>query len=351
VRHDGTALLLAGRRADPGLYRAVETDGGFRVQLLAAIDQPVALCQHPSAPLLYALAEDPSGAATVTVWSTSSADAALVATVALPLGPIPCDVAVSPDGGVLAAVAFGRDDPLGDLVILRLDRTGLPTGAPAQRLTGMTHPHQAVFTGGELYVPDLGADLVHRYRDDGTAFEPRTPLSVPAGTGPRHLVVLDEGRADGVRTIAISGELGETVVRGEVRGDDVVWASTPSTRRTGPAHSRSERNYPGDIKVVAPGRVLVTNRGHDTLGLVAVDEPELRLIHELDLPESWPQHIGVVDGRVFVACWDSDVVIEVRIDRDTGVRRVGEFPCPGASWVVDGSTTRRSEPPIGRGPE
>ncbi|MFP3821422.1 beta-propeller fold lactonase family protein, partial [Bacillus sp. SIMBA_008] len=124
---------------------------------------------------------------------------------------------------------------------------------------------------GELYVPDLGADLIHRYRGAVGAYEPRSPLPTPEGTGPRHLVILQEALRDGAKTIVVSGELGETVCRGEVSGDVVRWGSTPSTRRIGTARSRSERNYPGDIKLVGPGRVLVTNRGHDTLALIAVD--------------------------------------------------------------------------------
>ncbi|MGO4681448.1 lactonase family protein [Microbacterium sp. 2MCAF23] len=331
------ALLVAGRGEEPGLYRLARAGAGIPAEQVAAVDQPVALCRHPRAPLVYGLIEDPAGRATVMVWSVVRGKPELLAATALPLASIACDVAVSPDGAVLAAVAFGSEDSPGDAVLLRLDADGLPEGTSPERLGGMTHPHQAVFTGTELYVPDLGADLVHRYRLGDAVPERLPPLAVPAGTGPRHLVVLreDPGAAGAPRTIAVSGELGETVCRGEVSGDRVIWHSTPSTRVTGAARSRSPRNYPGDIKHVSPGAVLVTNRGHDTLALVAIDETVPRLIDEMPLAESWPQHIAVVDGRIFVACWDSDLVVEVAVGPDGRLERRGESRCAGASWVVD----------------
>lgn len=333
----GATLFVAGRGDAPGLYRAEHVARSLPAERVERVDQPVALCRHPRAPLVYGLIEDPAGQATVMIWSVERARPELLATTALPLASIACDVAVSPDGAVLAAVAFGREGPAGNAVLLRLGADGLPEGAPPERLSGMTHPHQAVFTGPELYVPDLGADVIHRFRLDAAAPVPLSPLAVPPGTGPRHLVMVheDPDAPGGPRTIAVSGELGETVCRGEVTGDRVIWASTPSTRMAGPARSRSPRNYPGDIKQVGRGLVMVTNRGHDTVALVAVDSAVPRLVDELRLAESWPQHIAVVAGRAFVACWDSGVIVEIRVDPETGLERGGEIRCPGASWVVD----------------
>ena len=52
------------------------------------------------------------------------------------------------------------------------------------------HPHQAILdpTGSFIAVPDLGADLVRIFKIDATTslITESTPLTVPAGAGPRH---------------------------------------------------------------------------------------------------------------------------------------------------------------------
>ena len=68
----------------------------------------------------------------------------------------------------------------------------------AERQT-QSHPHQAVFVGGQLVVVDLGADVLRIFEvdpeiDAAGALRQVRQETVPPGSGPRHLVALPDGR-------------------------------------------------------------------------------------------------------------------------------------------------------------
>ena len=72
-----------------------------------------------------------------------------------------------------------------------------------------SHPHQVVFGGDVVYVPDLGMDCIHRIKIDifkstanlstptntttesnpNVTFSPLSPFKLPLGYGPRHLLI------------------------------------------------------------------------------------------------------------------------------------------------------------------
>jgi len=126
-------------------------------------------------------------------------------------GAAPCHLALSPDGRWLVTANYTSgsvsvhpvhgDGSLGartDLVEHRGHH-----GPQADRQDG-PHAHQVVFVDGGLLVCDLGLDAVVGYHlDDGRLTEVARS-AMPAGSGPRHLVL------DGV-TAYVLGELSSTV--------------------------------------------------------------------------------------------------------------------------------------------
>ncbi|MBM9476785.1 beta-propeller fold lactonase family protein [Nakamurella flavida] len=187
-------------------------------------------------------------------------------------GSFPCHLAVAPGGAFLVTAHYGS----GTVAVHALDGAGrlgrrtdllahTGNGPDPDRQEG-PHPHQAVFVGDLLLVPDLGLDVVRSYRLDAHGrLAPAGPDGVlPPGFGPRHLVALPGGR------IAVVGELAGAIAL--LALDPVTAASTllDVAATTG----RSGRCAPSGIGVDPAGRwVAVANRGVETVAVFAVPAP------------------------------------------------------------------------------
>lgn len=313
-----TTLFVASRGASPehGLVRADLRDGAWRLRTLATADQLSALAWHPTLPVVYGTA-GVNRTGQLLAWRVGDGAELLADEVAGPEELEPCHVAVDPTGGTVVVTNYTS----GQLALWRLAEDGTPLPDPLRiQLEGSgpetarqdaAHPHQAVFdpATGQMYVIDLGADLVRSFEVDLS--DPATVSArevatgaVPPGTGPRHAVVLPDGR------LAVSGELGSTLVVGRPGSDE--WAVAASTTRTGPARTRHERNYPGDLQLSADGRyVYFANRGYDTISVLDVSGAEPVLVVERDAVVRWPQHIHVRENDILVAGWDSSQIVRL----------------------------------------
>lgn len=335
----GEALLVASRGTTPthGLYRWVEHDGRWAGTQLATVRQLSALVRHPTLPVVYGTS-GMGQEGSIHAWRIEGGTAT-------PLGDKPsegaepCHLLVDPDGrllivtnytsSTLAVQNLGPDGSFdGPIELIKLSG-----GGPEADRQDDAHPHQVLFHNGILFVVDLGADLLREFsldpRQRGTAAlaEMRT-TAVPAGTGPRHAVILPDGR------FAISGELGSNLVVGRP-GDPVsAWANVPSTLRTGPAKTRHTRNYPGDIQRSPDGRfVYFANRGYDTITTFDVSGQTPVLVSELDSSVAWPQHLLVRDGQLLVAGWDSSRVVTLPLGNGRPGTPELVFECGGAGWL------------------
>lgn len=333
------ALLVASRGdgADAGLYRFAAGTGGWQGKQLGRAVQLSALAPHPSLPCVYGTSG--IGPGTLHAWRIDG-DAAVKLADRPSDGREPCDLTVSPDGRLLVACNYasstlcvqalddqGRFD--GPLSLLPLHGSG-----PDPDRQEAAHPHQAFFVDKALFVIDLGADLLRRfaYRPDRSgagALEPVGESRLPAGTGPRHGVVLPDGR------FAIGGELASTLAVGRPgdAGDD--WRVIASTQRTGPAKTRHTRNYPGDVKRSASGRyVYLANRGHDTIATFDVSGDAPVFVSEHDTGAAWPQHMLVLDSHLLVAGWDSSQVVALPLTDERPGPAEPLFDCSGPGWLI-----------------
>jgi 6-phosphogluconolactonase (cycloisomerase 2 family) len=335
---EGEVLLVAARGVgeDRGLWQWTQGAGGWQGRLADRVADLSSLAPHPHLAVVYGTGGEGTEGR-LFGWRIGEGGAVRIAD-----GPSggtePCHLAVDPDGQVLVvcnyvsgrigAQALGPDGGfVGSVETVALEGRG----PEVDRQEG-AHPHQAIFADGRLWVIDLGADLVRRWRLDpygqGAAMlvaEGEHP--VPPGTGPRHGVMLPGGR------MTVSGELGETLLCGSPEAG--AWAVARSTTVVGPGRARWERNYPGDVAVSDDGRIVyVANRSHGTVAAfdVSGDMPVLRA--EIDTGVDWPQHLLLRGDTLLVAGWDSNRVAVLRLDGGLPVAAAPLFDCPAPGWLV-----------------
>ncbi|MDQ2662100.1 MAG: lactonase family protein [Actinomycetota bacterium] len=343
-------ILVAARGAGPehGLHVAVQHDGEWMTRHLDTVEQLAALAPHPSRPLAYGLSGLERGR--LLAWNVADVAAGGSATRLVDrdaLGDISCDLAVDPGGRLLVAAHYGYETGAGgSLTVWRLDELGMPfgngvpivlvgSGADPVRQP-VPHPHQVVFHDGALHVPDLGTDTIRRFAlspdDAERPLAPLEPIPVPVGTGPRHMVILGSGAS---ARVVVSGELSGELAVGSLDPARPAWRTVVATRRTGPAVTRTDRNYPGDVKVSADGRyAYFANRGYDTLATIELGDEGPALVEEVQA-QPWPQHILVRDGEVLLACWDGSSVLRARLEGGVAGELEFAFACPGAGWLLE----------------
>ncbi len=332
----GESLLVAARGKGPehGLWQFTSSPDGWRGSQLATVGQLSSLSRHPNLPVVYGTG---SVRGVVLAWRIEGGRA--VALGEMPAGDDPCFLAVDPTGRLLVSVNYGSSD----LTLLPLAADGgfagssssltLEGGGPDADRQEAAHPHQALFHDGMLFVIDLGSDSIRRFAVDVTqpglaALAEAGAGQVPPGTGPRHGILLPDGR------MASSGELASSLVVGAPSGTD--WVSVPSTALSGPATTRTDRNYPGDIQRSEDGGfVYLANRGYDTIGVFDLRSGAPRLVAEPSAAAAWPQHLLVHRGHLLIAGWDSSRVTGIALNAD-GVAGPAEtlFDCPGAGWLL-----------------
>lgn len=331
-------LLVASRgaAAEHGLWLWTEGSDGWAGRQIDTVRQLSSLAAHPRLPVVYGTAGVEEG--WLYAWHIDSGRQERLSA-SLSQGIEPCDLTVDPSGRLLIATNYTSST----LALQPLGEDGAFNGALSLfRLTGSgpevarqddAHPHQAFFSEERLIVIDLGADCVREFTLDfsrsgaDVLTEVRT-TPVPPGTGPRHGVILEDGR------LAISGELGENLITGHLGGSAADWANVRSTLCSGPARTRWERNYPGDIRRSGDGRhVYFANRSYDTLATFDVTADVPRLVAELDTTVHWPQHIVVRHDCLLVAGWDSSRVVMLPLKDGVPEKVTPVFDCAGAGWL------------------
>lgn len=332
------SLLVAsrGKEARHGLTRWTQRDGRWVGEELATVVQLSALARHPSLPVVYGTSRQ-GMEGDIHAWRIEDAGAVTLGEKSSE-GAEPCHLVVDPTGQVLIFTNYttstlglqrlGADGGFeGPIALLKLSG-----GGPELERQDDAHPHQAFFVGDRLVVIDLGADLIREF-----AFDPAKPgadalvevrtTAVPANTGPRHAVVLDDGR------LAVSGELGSNLIVGRLGGNG--WTDVKSTRLPGPGKTRWDRNYPGDIQRSPDGRhVYFANRSLDTVATFDVTGVTPVLVDERDTETNWPQHLLSTESHVLVAGWDSSAVKALVLEDGVPVAVEHVFDCPGAGWLL-----------------
>lgn len=349
-----------------GVWRVeVGPDGTFgEPWLVAATPAPSFLALHPSGRTLYAAAEQGSGAVSAfPVLDDGSLGEPVTRSSG---GDSPCHLLALDDVLWVAnymdgATTYVELDPADGSFATAggTDQADPGTGPVTDRQEG-PHAHFALRVPApdgvheDVLVVDLGTDAVHRFpvhpwdlTRAGSASSPYAAL-LPAGTGPRHAVLLPGG------ALVVAGELDArlhvlTAATGyadpravdaapddPVRGRVVVdgWAPASSVPATAGVPDTARRPAQPSHVTYTPtphGGLLLTGvRGSDVLAVHRVHdadtaEPTLEPLADVDLGDgAWPRHHEVLgtaaDGRllVVVARQEGGDLTSVLVDPATG---------------------------------
>ena len=303
---------------------------GVRAVTTVAVPSPSFVVPHPHEPWLFVAGSSDPGA--VTAWAVSD-DLTLTALGSAAIsGKGACHLALSPSAEHLVVASYGSgsvssfdvlpDGSVGEeLHSLRFRGSG-----PVAERQEAAHAHQVVWDSDEVLVCDLGADCIHRLELDGQGrlLESKPPIPLPAGSGPRHLVVLGDH-------LVVACELSAEVWLG--RRSETGW-----TARQVVASSERQSDdpvYPSAI-VTDGCRVYVANRGPGTVTVFELDRDadELRRVVEFPCGGDWPRDLALGRGAVWVANQTDDRV-SVFSTFDTSIGRpLLEFDSPTPSSLV-----------------
>ena len=167
--------------------------------------------------------------------------------------------------GVVPIEEDGTLGPRSDLV----DLPGEP--GPDRKQQANSHPHNAVFdpNGRFIAVPDKGLDRVFVFRLDAAngKLSPNDPpfVATRAGAGPRHIAFHPQ-----VPLAYVINELGSSVTT--YRFDPQRGSLQPIQILPSIPANYTGNNTGAEIAVAPSGRVVyASNRGHDSIGIFAVD--------------------------------------------------------------------------------
>ncbi|WEK54286.1 MAG: lactonase family protein [Candidatus Cohnella colombiensis] len=242
------------------------------------------------------------------------------------LGVHPCFVALDPQERWLAVSNYGGSS----VVIYPIEQSGLPgpvhvrfrhTGSgPNQERQEAAHPHSAVFSadGQYLFVPDLGLDKIMVYAFDAQKQQwvGHDAVSLPAGSGPRHLKFHPS-----LNVAYVINELNCTVTHLSIEEPGRLVAQESIS--TLPA-SFTGFSTCAELVISPDGRTLyASNRGHDSIAIFQIDEltGQLSAAGHVSTRGKTPRNFNVTpDGRwLLVANQDSSSLVLFQVDAATGL--------------------------------
>lgn len=336
----GMAVLTLGACMPPstptstlyiGTYTGAGSEGIYTVQfnsqtgelseyrLKAEVNNPSYLAFSDSGDKLYAVQEtddfNASGGG-ISVFDIQG-DSLILQQEAATSGAHPCHVALSKDyvgvanytGGNVALYKLSDDGHLIQPTII--DHKVLDA-------TKAAHAHKVVFRGNQLFVADLGLDLIRMYQNDGLenwVASGQESISLPDGAGPRHFVF----SASGSRMYVLN-ELNATVTVLENHKDghykaiqtentlDPSWEGVKSC-----AH----------IQFSPEERFLyVSNRGENTIVCYKVNpaDGKLTFVSRTSVEGDWPRNFTLDPSGKFllVANQKSNNIVVFKRDIEQG---------------------------------
>lgn len=333
-----------------GIYRAtlnLQTGALSAPVLVATTEQPSFLAIAPDGRTLYAANElgqfrdQPAGAVSAFAIEPGTGALRLLDQVSS-RGAAACYVSLDRtgrfllganyNGGNVASFPIGAGGRLSEAAGF-IQHEG---GSVNPRRQERPHAHSVLQdpAGQRVYAADLGADkiFIHRLDPATGALAPNQPpwAVTVAGGGPRHMAFHPSGRFAYVNL-----ELTSAVTA--FAHDPATGALTEIETLTTLPEPRPERNSTAQILVTPDGRFLyVSNRGHDSIAMYAIDGTTGRLTplgHQPTLGKT-PRNFSIDPTGTFLlaANQGSDSVVVFRIDAGSGrlqpTGHTGTVPTP-----------------------
>jgi 6-phosphogluconolactonase len=217
--------------------------------------------------------------------------------------------------GTMAALPIAPDGKLGEPFYVD-QHSGAPLSPrqPGPRAHGVVFSKDARFA----YVAELGLDRVYSYSID-PARRRMTPVEPPyvtlkGGSGPRRLQLHPNGRF-----LYVNHETDSMVSVFQVQGGGLKEIQALSTL---PADYKGS-NTTAEIQIDHEGRFLyVSNRGHDSIAVYAVDSAKgtLTMLENVPSLGRTPRNLAIdpTNAYLFAANQGGDNVVVFRIDHKAG---------------------------------
>ncbi|ODP37749.1 lactonase family protein [Sphingomonas turrisvirgatae] len=255
-------------------------------------------------------------------------------------GREPCYVAIDPAERRIAVANYAS----GSIALFALGKDGLPQQGPAlfanagggpnaERQEG-PHMHCVRFSpdGAYLYATDLGTDQLLRFalKDDPAIERPQLVWTAPPGSGPRHLLFHPHAPL-----ALLVCEMASTLTVFEVTAEGLATCSTCSTL----PDDFSGESLGGDLAINAAGtRVYVTNRGHDSIAVFALDAGTgaLEFIQHVASGGASPRNLLMLEdhGQLLVVNEEAGNVVRFAFKDDGELMPTGDsVDVPGAAFV------------------
>jgi 6-phosphogluconolactonase len=248
-------------------------------------------------------------------------------------GADPCHLAA--DGARLAVANYsGGNVALFSLsagnIVSRTALIPFEGRGPKRRQAG-PHPHGVYFHAGELLVPDLGLDGIHRL--DPTRGTSLGAWSVEPGSGPRQLAIDTAGR------VYVLNELANRI---DLLVDGVVVQSVSTlpgaNESVGPGAAPSTTaSTAGSLALTHDGRhLLASNRGRDSIVCFPLDARDGRLGPPAFQPcDPHPRHFLALGDHVIVASRDAGTLTAFELWPDGALgSAIAQVRCPAPVCVL-----------------
>jgi 6-phosphogluconolactonase len=194
-------------------------------------------------------------------------------------------------GGSIAVFAINPDGSLGARTAF-VQHTGHSVN-PTRQTHAYAHSIRLDPTNRFAVVADLGLDkvFVYRYDKDAGALTANDPpfVSVAPGSGPRHPVFHPNGK-----WVYVVTEIGSTIIQFNWDGDKGALSEVRTVSAL-PADFKGT-SVSAEIGIHPNGRFLyVSNRGHDSLGVFAIDQTNgnLSLIEHVPTRGQTPRNFAI----------------------------------------------------------
>jgi 6-phosphogluconolactonase len=313
----------------------LDEDGAVHLDESAnlALASPSFLIAHPEQPWLFAVTE---GTPSLVHSLALAADGGLERLASRESGgEVGAHLALSPDNRYVVVAHYGSGsvssfavDDRGRLSE-RLDLMTFDGSGPVPERQDGSRAHQVVFTGGELLVSDLGTDRVHRLvlGADGRFRTGADPIVLPAGSGPRHLVVIED-------FLVVACELSADLWLG--RRTDDGWAE--AQRVPASTWEVDEPIAPSALRADG-NHVFLANRGAGTIAVFDLDQPSGRLIRLTEFPGggACPRDLVVHPDGLWVANQTNQVISVFSRSALPPARALFEFASPSPACIVLGT--------------
>jgi 6-phosphogluconolactonase len=353
-----TLLLIGslGNDDGPGFIRVSDFDtkrGATRELATAPLQNPSFLALGPERDRLFSVDEVVQG--NLVAYKLDRESGALsVAGRAQTHGDWPCHINFDRTGRYAFVTNFGQWDAASEgarqfaVMPIGADGSPLPASAtvghtgtlgPRRPKQDRSHAHCTVVSPDNRFVlvTDFGYDCVFVYPFDATNGSLGAPniCKLPAGSAPRTLALAPDGV-----TVYASLELSSGIAKLSFDPANGMLA-VRSIASTLPGGTTVE-NFPAELRLACGGRfAYVGNRGHESIGVFALDADVPRLVATQPTGGSWPRCIAVTpdDRNLIVANQMSGDIRQFAIDPDSGTlsggAEIARAPAPAFVGVVE----------------